>query len=397
VSGEVEEPGIKVLHLCADYVHAAIYRELLAHFAPGGRLSHTVYVPLQRNRAIVTREGARGPADVIVSEDYSWHERFLYGMKARKITEAVKRQVRLADVRVIHAHTLFSMGGVGLSLKEENGIPYIVAVRNTDLNYFFRLAAHLRRQGLRILSLAERIVFLSSAYQDRLLRDYVPRQLWEGILEKSVILPNGVADFWLENRWKRAPRGEKEVLELLFVGEFTRNRNVPTAIEAVRLLNEQGVPAHLSVVGAGPEADRIARLVRNSNGAVTMYGWANRDLLLKHYRNADVLVMPSFHDTFGLVYVEAMTQGIPIIGTKGEGIDGYFPSGQVGFACNPRDPKEIASRIQEVGARYDEMSRAASDASGEFSWSRIAVKYEHLYREAAGGTIPHEAPPGPQP
>jgi glycosyltransferase involved in cell wall biosynthesis len=57
-----------------------------------------------------------------------------------------------------------------------------------------------------------------------------------------------------------------------------------------------------------------------------------KEKLLNNYRNSDIFIMPSYNETFGLVYIEAMSQGLPIIYTQNEGVDGYFKEGSVGYS-----------------------------------------------------------------
>jgi L-malate glycosyltransferase len=89
--------------------------------------------------------------------------------------------------------------------------------------------------------------------------------------------------------------------------------------------------------------------------------------------------MPSFNETFGLVYIEAMSQGLPVIYSKGQGIDGYFNEGKVGFSVNPGNISDIATRIENILENYDEMNKNAITAVKEFKWSKIADKYIDIY------------------
>ena len=59
--------------------------------------------------------------------------------------------------------------------------------------------------------------------------------------------------------------------------------------------------------------------------------------MIPFYKSAHIFVMPSLTETFGIVFIEALSQGLPLIYTKGQGIDGYFPQGFVGYAYNPLD------------------------------------------------------------
>ena len=98
-------------------------------------------------------------------------------------------------------------------------------------------------------------------------------------------------------------------------------------------------------------------------------------------RASDIFVMPSRYDTFGLVYVEAMTQGLPIIYSKGQGFDGQEPDGEIGMAVRYDSPEEIADAILRIRDRYEPMSERAIEVSKRFTWDRITDKYDQMYQE----------------
>ena len=89
--------------------------------------------------------------------------------------------------------------------------------------------------------------------------------------------------------------------------------------------------------------------------------------------------MPSKHETFGLVYAEAMSQGLPVIYTKGQGFDGQFPEGEVGFSVAYDDPEEIAMRVKEIIADYGSISKRAVANVHRYDWKGIAQDYSELY------------------
>ncbi len=77
-----------------------------------------------------------------------------------------------------------------------------------------------------------------------------------------------------------------------------------------------------------------------------MYGFVGeKEKLLEIYRQCDVLVVPSFRESFGLIYVEALTQGLPVVYTKGQGFDGNFEDGHIGYSIQPESPESIAEAI----------------------------------------------------
>lgn len=89
--------------------------------------------------------------------------------------------------------------------------------------------------------------------------------------------------------------------------------------------------------------------------------------------------MPSKHETFGLVYAEAMSQGLPVIYTRGQGFDGQFPEGEVGFSVKYDEPEEIVMRVKEIIANYDAISTRDLANVHRYDWEDIAQDYIKLY------------------
>ena len=92
--------------------------------------------------------------------------------------------------------------------------------------------------------------------------------------------------------------------------------------------------------------------------------------------------MPSTSETFGLVYVEALSQGLPIIYAKGQGFDGYYSNIGIGFGVNARDYNDIANKIEQIIDNYDQISSNISklDLEDDFDWENIAARYFELYK-----------------
>lgn len=374
-------PQMNILHICSDYPGTPVYYELLKQLSSQVQQYHTMYVPLAVKRPFTHQyDYEAANIEVIYSEDYREIDRLFYHRKRKKILAAIENRIALEHIDLIHSHYLFSAGGVAYALKKAYNIDYVAAIRNTDINYFFRYAVHLRGFGLRIMCHATRLVFLCPAHRDTLIRRYVPESQKEIMWNKSVVIPNGIHDFWLDNRPLRCNRKVGNSIKLLFVGEFKKNKNIKTIVKAMKLLCIRGYDARLDLVGDGPDAKTVKRLAEKSQNIVNICGWIDsKDELLRKYREADVFVMPSITETFGLTYIESMSQGLPVIYTKGQGIDGYFKDGVVGFACQPLNAEEIASKVVQIAQNYNRMSASATKSADEFSWNKIGRDYEKLY------------------
>jgi len=108
----------------------------------------------------------------------------------------------------------------------------------------------------------------------------------------------------------------------------------------------------------------------------------DKNLLMKALRNNALFAMPSIHDTFGLTYLEALSQQLPVIYTKRQGIDGLFEdkNNPVGIAVNPLSVDEIAEAIKAILTNPNIYSNRQVDFS-MFNWNNIADKYISDYEE----------------
>lgn len=140
---------------------------------------------------------------VTVSECFKKWDRVFYFKKQRKIITSILENYDVSQFDVIHAYTLFTDGNAAMELSEKFGIPYVVAIRNTDLNDFFKKMIHLRSHGVKIMRNSSAVFFLSPVYRDAIINRYVPNQYREEIFKKSIIIPNGIDDYWHQNRFKR--------------------------------------------------------------------------------------------------------------------------------------------------------------------------------------------------
>jgi glycosyltransferase involved in cell wall biosynthesis len=266
-----------------------------------------------------------------------------------------------------------------MKMKKRYGIPYIVAVRDTDLNTFFRKMIHLRGLGNKILMEAESIVFLSKPYKDYLIERYVKEKYKDLILRKSYVIPSGIDNFWLENKGSLKTLKSKKGIRLLHVGAISKRKNILTTIKAINILREKGYDVKFTIVGKVVD-EGVYKDIQKFD-FIKYIPPKPREELLKIYQGNDIFVMPSITETFGLVYSEAMSQGLPVIYTKGQGFDGQFEDGEVGFAVDCFDADEIADRIIEVLDDYETISSKCLHSVDKFKWDSISLKYSRIYQK----------------
>jgi glycosyltransferase involved in cell wall biosynthesis len=95
--------------------------------------------------------------------------------------------------------------------------------------------------------------------------------------------------------------------------------------------------------------------------------------------------MPSIHETFGLVYIEALSQGLPVVFTKNQGVDGLFSS-SIGESVNAFYIESIKTGLLKILQNPDEYSNKSIDYE-LFRWSKIAERYKSIYVEILGDSL----------
>ena len=372
---------IKVLHLCSAYIQSNLYRELTEALDETG-ISQVVYIPIKR-RENSNKKILKNTKNVtfIYSKIFNELDRFLYFRKINKLSADIKTKIDLDLINIIHAHTLFSMGGIALKLKREKNIEYIVAVRSTDVNLFFKYLFYLREIGIKILKESKKIIFLSPAYRDYTLEKIIPGNLHDYIRKKSIVVPNGINPFFLKNKCNRPEPRDKNNIKLVYVGSFLKRKNIDISVAVAKKLKSLGYNIKLFVVGGnGKDRCKIRKLVKENEDIIEIYNRiSEKEKLLDMYKKADIFIMPSMNETFGLVYIEAMSQGLPVIYSKGQGIDGYFKDGRVGYSVNSNDANDVVKKIEMIINNYSQISKNCYALVEDFSWDKIAQAYYKVY------------------
>lgn len=357
-----------VLYIDGNYPLHSLHRELVTGLAELGN-DVIVYVPMKGTELNGKYDCNHPKVKVVYSDILNNIDRVAFINKLHKLVSDVEKHVDMSKIDCILAGTMYSDGGVAYLLHKKFDIPYSFAVRETDVTYHMKWRPYLNSFATKIIREATRVIFLSPSYRKYLDRFGCDRA-------KYINIPNGVNDFWFSE--KDIKRTIHQPVSLVFVGEISKRKNVTTIIRTVSELKKSGKQMILNIVGAGAEEQTCRNMVRELglNDSVHFHGWQDtKEDIKKFYDQSDIFVMLSFRETFGTVYIEALSQGLPVIYTRGQGIDGYFEQSAVGYACDPTDVNEIRQSILSVIRNYDSISSKCISEAQKFQWSVIAEQY----------------------
>lgn len=185
---------MRILNINSYYYSSSVHKQLQKSLIEN-EIKSITYAPLARGYIPRDECQYNKEDNVIKAECYNEIDRYIFHIKHSKIAKNIVDKFDFNDYDCLHAHSLFSNGYIAMKMKKRYGIPYIVAVRDTDLNTFFRKMIHLRGLGNKILMEAESIVFLSKPYKDYLIERYVKEKYKDLILRKSYVIPSGIDNF----------------------------------------------------------------------------------------------------------------------------------------------------------------------------------------------------------
>jgi D-inositol-3-phosphate glycosyltransferase len=187
---------------------------------------------------------------------------------------------------------------------------------------------------------------------------------------------------------------------ILFVGRIEPLKGVETLIHAVACLALKNIkePVNLAVIGGDPDAltdelsEEMIRLQKlcdelTVGKMVAFLGKRGQDTLPYYYSAAEVVVMPSHYESFGLVALEAMACGTPVIASQVGGLAFLVQDGITGYTIPAEDHIALCEKLTALLGQESlrqKMGRNAAEYALNYDWGKIAVKIEEVYYELIG-------------
>lgn len=181
----------------------------------------------------------------------------------------------------------------------------------------------------------------------------------------------------------RLTAGRPDAPVVMYVGRMSREKDLDTLVQVMRGVRERVPGARLAMVGSGPYRAELERLL--DPAYTTFTGYLSGADLAAAYASADVFAFPSTTETLGLVALESMASGVPVVGARAGGIPFVIDDGATGFLVDPGDVPGWVDRLSRVltddGLR-SRMSAAARAESELHSWRASTEALVRHYEKA---------------
>jgi D-inositol-3-phosphate glycosyltransferase len=304
---------------------------------------------------------------------------------------------------IIHSHYWMS-GIAAIELKRYWKIPYLQMfhtlglMKNRVAQSPEEMEGEYRIDGERqVLSTADKIIAATQAEYAQLL------WLYQANPNKIVVLSPGV-DI---SRFYPIPADEaKEYIGvppcgrmLLFVGRIEHLKGLDVLIEAISIMRQNEIlkdyPFCLAIIGGDPdesteqaniEMSRIKALTEQYglSDLITFLGKRNQESLPYYYSAAEAVVVPSQYESFGMVALEAMACGTPVVASQIGGLAYLVQDGVTGYTVPVDEPAELANRLTlllEDQSLRERMGKQAVQVARDYAWDKIATKLLAVYDE----------------
>jgi glycosyltransferase involved in cell wall biosynthesis len=205
----------------------------------------------------------------------------------------------------------------------------------------------------------------------------VARREYGAPLERTAVVPEPIdLEVWDDQFW-RAPRRPRNGPVVLSVARMYPRKRLADLLHAAAILRARVDGVQVRIVGRGPEWDFLSRLHAELGlgDAVALLGDLTRERLAEEYVNASVFCLPSVQEGFGIVFLEAMAAGLPVVACRAAAIPEVVEDGVAGVLVPPRDPPALAEAMRDLlgsPERRREMGEAGRRAVTQFTPDRVA-------------------------
>ncbi|MBC7086103.1 MAG: glycosyltransferase family 4 protein [Methanomethylovorans sp.] len=221
------------------------------------------------------------------------------------------------------------------------------------------------------------------------------KEIYRKCKRDIIVIPNGIdldkfsdgqnlnkADLNLNHKYNSIRKEQK----IIFVGTLRPIKGVRYLIEAMTIIKKTNPYTKLIIIGDGQERGSLEKLTYDLDlrTHVSFLGKVSNDEIPKYMKGSDVLVLPSLSESFGIVNIEAMASGVPIVSTNVGGLSYIIKDGVNGFLVNPKDPGSIAEKCLQIlndSNLKEQMSKNNLSEAEKYSWDKIVERLLEVYKK----------------
>lgn len=280
---------------------------------------------------------------------------------------------RVQPFDIIHAHVALPAGFAAVLLGEMLGVPTVVTIHGADFQ------SPISQRLLNTLAIkwtlqkADTVTVVSTKL----------RQMAKTLIAtpKNIhIIHNGMNLYQVHHRIRNNNK-----MVILSVSNLLDFKGIDLNLQALKKIINLHKDVHYIIIGEGPDRKRLEHLVSELEiePYVSFRGACSHEEVMEAMAACDIFSMPSWNESFGVVYLEAMATGKPVIGCSGQGIEDFVENGYNGILVQPKDSLQLFEKlswlIENPIKRKEIGIRARNTVVKNFRWSSIGQQYQQLF------------------
>lgn len=311
----------------------------------------------------------------------TWHQKFMQGNFAAVVKANLKNLDRarreFGSIHIIHAHVAYPAGRIAMELQETTGIPFVLTEHMSPFPFpeYLHSDGSLKEIVKAPLQEAKAVIAVSPSLKQDIQR--------YGI-ENVETIPNVVnEDFFKPSTEKRT-----EGFQFFTLAHLVSQKGIPDLLRAIALFTERlkaddRLSVEFRIGGDGNEGKTYKSLATSLkiDRWVKWLGLLSHEQALKEYQSCDCFVLPSHHETFGIVLAEATACGKPVIATRCGGPENIVTP-ENGLLVEPRSPAALAEALRKMfeTARAYDSSIIRRQFTERFSRAVVVSLIEQVYK-----------------
>lgn len=309
-------------------------------------------------------------------ESLTWSERVAHGglvYEARRMLEVARGiEASRGPFDVVHAHVTHPAGFVAEQLARWLDVPLVVTEQMSPFPFddMYDGNGRPRPDVMSAIEAATRVTAVSRAHA-RSIEKFTDRPI------------DVMSNFIDETRFAPGVRRQSSPYEFLSVGHLCEQKGFDVLLRAMRLLLDRGLAPRLTIVGKGlleqPLKALAAELQLDQH--VVWLGAPDRSTMPDVYRSADAFVLASRHESFGIVVIEALASGLPVVATECGGPEETVTP-ECGALVPPEDPVALADAMAATMHRQFDSQEIRRYFESKYSAAAAIPRIVQMYREA---------------
>lgn len=282
---------------------------------------------------------------------------------------------------IIHSHVALPDGYAGMKLAQEYQKPLIITVHGQDIQQTIFKNERCKKKIEEVINYSKKTIAVSNKLKE------ISKKRLEVSSDKIQVISNGINIDGIYSKSDIVTSKLENKKIILSVSNLIKIKGIDYNLKAIAKLKSKYPEIIYLIIGDGLERKNLENLAKNLNitNNVKFLGQLSHDKAIGYMSICDIFLLPSWNEAFGVVYIEAMAYGKPVIACKGEGIDGIVRHEETGLLVKSKSIDSVVDAIdfllfnpkkaKEIG------ERAKKIVLENYTWQKGVAKIIEIYKD----------------